>query len=176
MLNLQSLSETDFKNGIKSLRNLLVKLDSRTQFVASNVDVSKEPMIANLRKIRRSIIYEVNDHIKIGLIGYLSPESGNNLYLGAIQINDEIVELTKEARYLKYVKKCTYIIALGHSGFEKDKQIAKKVEYINLVVGGHSKTFLYSRDEETSHLVYRDNFESSYPHVIKNRYTQGQQL
>ena len=36
------------------------------------------------------------------------------------------------------------IIALGHSGFEKDKEIAKNVPDLDLVVGGHSNTFLYN--------------------------------
>ncbi len=36
------------------------------------------------------------------------------------------------------------IIALGHSGFVKDREIAAKVNGVDLVVGGHSSTFLYT--------------------------------
>ena len=36
------------------------------------------------------------------------------------------------------------IIAVGHSGFEVDKSIAREVEDVDLVVGAHSNTFLYS--------------------------------
>ena len=36
------------------------------------------------------------------------------------------------------------LIAVGHSGIEKDKEIAAGVEDIDVVVGGHSNTFLYS--------------------------------
>lgn len=36
------------------------------------------------------------------------------------------------------------IIALGHSGVEMDKIIAKEVEDIDVIVGGHSHTFLYT--------------------------------
>lgn len=36
------------------------------------------------------------------------------------------------------------IIALGHSGFEIDRIIAQEVEHVDLVIGGHSNTFLYS--------------------------------
>lgn len=38
----------------------------------------------------------------------------------------------------------TKIIALGHSGFEMDKLIAQKVKGVDVVVGGHSNTFLYT--------------------------------
>lgn len=36
------------------------------------------------------------------------------------------------------------IIALGHSGIEVDKIIAEKCPLVDLVIGGHSHTFLYS--------------------------------
>lgn len=36
------------------------------------------------------------------------------------------------------------IIALGHSGFMVDQQIAQKVRGVDIVVGGHTNTFLYT--------------------------------
>lgn len=36
------------------------------------------------------------------------------------------------------------IIALGHSGFEVDKEIAKRVRGVDVVIGGHTNTFLYT--------------------------------
>lgn len=36
------------------------------------------------------------------------------------------------------------LIALGHSGYELDQQLAEEVEEIDVVVGGHSHTFLWS--------------------------------
>lgn len=36
------------------------------------------------------------------------------------------------------------IIALGHSGFTVDKDIARKVRGVDVVVGGHTNTFLYT--------------------------------
>ena len=36
------------------------------------------------------------------------------------------------------------IIAVGHSGYEVDKKIAKEVEEVDLVVGGHSHSFLFT--------------------------------
>ena len=35
-------------------------------------------------------------------------------------------------------------IALGHSGIEVDIEIAKSVPDIDIVIGGHTNTFLYS--------------------------------
>ena len=36
------------------------------------------------------------------------------------------------------------LIAIGHSGYERDQDIARGVPDIDLVVGGHSHSFLYS--------------------------------
>lgn len=36
------------------------------------------------------------------------------------------------------------IIALGHSGFKVDQYIAKKVRGVDVVIGGHTNTFLYT--------------------------------
>lgn len=36
------------------------------------------------------------------------------------------------------------IIAVGHAGFTLDKQIAKEVDGVDIVVGGHTNTFLYT--------------------------------
>lgn len=36
------------------------------------------------------------------------------------------------------------IIALGHSGFDVDQDIAKRVRGVDVVVGGHTNTFLYT--------------------------------
>lgn len=36
------------------------------------------------------------------------------------------------------------IIALGHSGFDMDQQIAKRVRGVDVVIGGHTNTFLYT--------------------------------
>lgn len=36
------------------------------------------------------------------------------------------------------------IIALGHSGFTTDKEIARRVGGVDIVIGGHSNTFLYT--------------------------------
>ena len=36
------------------------------------------------------------------------------------------------------------IIALGHSGFTVDQEIAKRVGGVDVVIGGHTNTFLFT--------------------------------
>lgn len=63
--------------------------------------------------------------------------------VGNLKILPEIPAVDAEAKRLK-AKGVDIIIALGHSGFEADVEIAKHVEDIDLVIGGHSNTFLYT--------------------------------
>ena len=61
---------------------------------------------------------------------------------GKVTITDEIVGITKEAWKLKN-KGVDILIAVGHAGYLKDLEIAQKVGIIDVVVGGHTNTFLW---------------------------------
>ncbi|XP_078086190.1 5'-nucleotidase [Mustelus asterias] len=88
-------------------------------------------------------ILQVNGQ-KIGVVGYTTKEtpilssSGPHLIFG-----DEIQAVQREVNKLTTLG-VNKIIALGHAGFETDKEIAKKVRGVDVVVGGHTNTFLYT--------------------------------
>lgn len=62
---------------------------------------------------------------------------------GTVKFFDEVKSLKREIKKLRD-DGVNIIIGLGHSGIEVDQIIAKEVEDIDLIVGGHSHTFLYS--------------------------------
>ena len=53
------------------------------------------------------------------------------------------------------------IIALGHSGYNVDQDIAKNCKDIDIVVGGHSHTFLYTGAPPS-----KDIPDGNYPTVV----------
>ena len=59
------------------------------------------------------------------------------------------------------------IIALGHSGFKMDQRIAKEVDGIDLVVGGHSNTFLYHGTPPKARGAI-EKPEETYPYIVRN--------
>ena len=59
------------------------------------------------------------------------------------------------------------IIALGHSGYEIDIQLAENIPELDLVVGGHSHTFLYTDHGEG--LPSNDQPRGDYPTYVKNK-------
>lgn len=109
--------------------------------LAANLDLSEVPLLKNVTK---SIVMNVSG-TQIGIIGYLTPDTK---FLSqpdeTVKFLDEIEEIRKEVKMLKE-KGVKILIALGHSGYAKDKEIAEKVEDLDIVVGGHTNTFLWSQ-------------------------------
>lgn len=66
-----------------------------------------------------------------------------------------------EAEALKS-KGVNIIIALGHSGYEVDMDIAKNCPLVDVVIGGHSNTFLYTGTQPDI-----EKIDGPYPTVIK---------
>lgn len=60
-----------------------------------------------------------------------------------LTFNDEVEALQLQVNKLE-VLGYNKIIALGHSGFDVDQQIAKRVRGVDIVIGGHTNTFLYT--------------------------------
>lgn len=56
---------------------------------------------------------------------------------------DEVEELQIQVNKLETMG-YNKIIALGHSGFDVDRDIAKRVKGVDVVIGGHTNTFLYT--------------------------------
>ena len=66
------------------------------------------------------------------------PGPGSNIkFLPEVESVRKAVEELKQQNINK-------IIAVGHAGIEMDKQIAKEVDGVDIVVGGHTNTFLYT--------------------------------
>lgn len=110
--------------------------------VTANIDLSKEPSMQHTKSLKRSVILTAKSQ-KIGIIGFLTPETKHLSTTDNVIFIDEVVAIKKEAKSLTS-QGCNIIIALGHSGYETDKRIAREVEEVDLVIGGHTNTFLYN--------------------------------
>ncbi|CAG2182202.1 unnamed protein product, partial [Oppiella nova] len=82
------------------------------------------------------------------IIGYITPETAFLARPGnTVKFLDEIESIKKEIANLRQQynpKDLNIFIAVGHSGYEKDKEIAAKIPELDVVVGGHTNTFLYT--------------------------------
>lgn len=111
-----------------------------------NYDMAGTPMEGKYKPYK---IFK-KGRLKIGVTGVgielkgLVPDAlaGNTKYL------DPIVEANKAAYHLKFNERCDMIICLSHLGYKykeskvSDQTLAKETEYIDLIIGAHTHTFL----------------------------------
>ncbi len=120
----------------------------------SNADVSREPLLAG--KLAKSTVIEKNGE-KLGLIG-LTPQDTDELASPGekITFTAPADAVAGEIDKLKGMGINKFIV-LSHSGFSVDKAVAAAVPEIDVIVSGHSNTFL----SNTS-----DRAEGSYPTMV----------
>jgi 5'-nucleotidase len=141
-----TLGNHDFDAGIDGLKKQLPH--ANFPFINCNYDFSNTVLQEDV------IPYKVfkRGGTRIGLLGVgieLNGLVSKNLY-GNIVYNDPIARANDMAKFLKEQKKCDLIICLSHLGFDyksdkvSDIKLAQQSEHINLILGGHTHTFLDS--------------------------------
>ncbi|KAL4649026.1 5'-nucleotidase isoform X1 [Arapaima gigas] len=102
---------------------------------------------------------------KVGVVGYTSKETPALSMPGPhLLFQDEIEALQIQVDKLTTMG-VNKIIALGHSGFATDKEIAKKVKGVDVVIGGHTNTFLYPGKKTPPSTEVP---AGSYPFIVKS--------
>lgn len=115
--------------------------------ISGNLDVSGNPALAG--RVKDHVVLEVGGE-KIGIISALAVDTVDTSSPGpTVKFSDEIAALTEDAAALT-AQGVTKIIALNHVGYLKDQQIAAMVPGVDVVVGGHSHTYLSSTDPKRS--------------------------
>lgn len=122
-------------------------------FVIVNIDDSEEPSIQG--KYKKSIIIERGGR-KIGILGYVLRTFYEISSTGKLKFLSEIETVTEEAAKLKS-QGVDIIIALSHAGLDVDREVAAVVPDVDVIVGGHSHSFLYTGTPPSSELPV-DNY------------------
>ncbi|MCJ7873149.1 bifunctional metallophosphatase/5'-nucleotidase [Phaeobacter sp. J2-8] len=142
----------EFDDGPEVLRGFMDAIDF--PILMSNADVSGEPLLAG--ELMKSTVIEQGGE-KIGFIG-LTPQNtdelaspGKNIIFTppADAVQGEVDKLSEMG-----VNK---IIVLSHSGYAVDQDVAANTTGVDVIVGGHSNTYLANND---------DNADGPYPTVV----------
>ena len=112
--------------------------------IVTNINITRAPELEGL--ILPSTILSVGGQ-NIGIVGFLTTDTKFVSNPGdTIEIYDEITALRTEIEALKR-SNVNIIIAIGHSGYKKEIEIAQQLPDIDVIVGGHSHSFLYTETE-----------------------------
>ncbi len=142
----------EFDNGPEVLRDFAMAVEF--PLLMANADLSGEPLLTD--EVLKSMVIERGGE-KLGLIG-LTPQDNDELAspgkkiiftdpVGAVQ--QEVDMLTEQG-----VNK---IIVLSHSGYPLDQRLAAETTGVDVIVGGHSHTYLSNVAE---------NAEGPYPTMV----------
>jgi 5'-nucleotidase/UDP-sugar diphosphatase len=130
-------------------------LASNTGFAAKDPTLADLQRLAKAGVIRRYLVIE-RGGIRFGIFGLLGKEALNYTSGGAATFADPIETAKEMVTLLRDKEKVDLVICLSHGGLEKGKdgrytdgedvRLAKAVPRIDVVISGHSHTFL---DEAT---------------------------
>jgi 5'-nucleotidase len=163
-----ALGNHEFDDGVDGLVPF-IRNKTDLPILACNIDVSNEPKLKNL--IKPSIIKKFEGR-KVAIIGYILPDTRWLSRPGkTVVFNDEIVSIRNEIENLRteHANSLNIFIAVGHSGIEKDKEIAAKIEDLDIVVGGHSNTFLFTGAKPPSIEKPYDRYPVVFDHGMKGK-------
>ena len=141
-----TMGNHDFDNGLEGFLKALP--NAKFPFVTSNYDFKNTILDG------KTLDYKIfnKDGIKVGIFGLgveLAGLVGKKQY-GETVYNDPVDVAQHYADFLKKDKKCDMVICLSHIGYQyperKDKicdaLLATKTDNIDLILGGHTHTFL----------------------------------
>lgn len=121
-----SLGNHEFDDGLADLEAFTAAIQDSYPLLACNIDTSQVPILAG--KIKPYIITTVGRQ-KIAILGYVTPDTKELSNTGNIIFQDEIQSLQRTVAQVQR-KGVNIIIAVGHSGYERDLEIAKEVTKI----------------------------------------------
>ncbi len=139
-----TLGNHDFDNGLEGLQKQLPH--AKFPFLIANYDFSDTIVKDTFKPYK---IFRKGD-LKIGVFGIGIELEGlvpKKLYQNTMY-QDPITTANHYAKFLKKNQKCDLVICLSHLGFKyksnkiSDMKLAKQTHNIDLIIGGHTHTFL----------------------------------
>lgn len=136
-----TLGNHEFDNGPDLLAQYMAQLNFAI-LGGCNIDASAVPGIST--KLSKWFVKEVAPGRKVGVLGYLTTETAVLASAGNVRFSDVVSSMTVcVADFRAANPDVNIVIALGHAGYLLDLEVAAQVAGIDLVVGGHSHTFLW---------------------------------
>jgi len=151
-LDAACLGNHEFDNGMDFLVGMIRQ--AKFPFITTNLDFTGTPV----EGLTKKYLILKRGGLKIGIIGLMiSPEGliAKKNYAG-MKYLDPLESANQTAAFLKNEKKCNVVICLSHLGYYPaedrfgDITLAKKSRNIDIILGGHTHTFLQQPVRQTN--------------------------
>lgn len=141
-----TMGNHDFDNGLEGFLKVLP--NAKFPFICSNYDFSNTILEGKTEPYK---IFK-KGNLKVGVFGLGVELAGlvGKKHYGETQYLDPVEIAQHYADYLRNDKKCDLVICLSHLGYDytndkdkiSDKKVAVQTDNIDLIIGGHTHTFL----------------------------------
>jgi 5'-nucleotidase len=129
----------EFDSGPSELRTFINGVTF--PMLSANIDASAEPLLVG--KIQRSTVITVGGE-PIGIVGLTTSDAPALSSPGPnVIFNNEATSLQSEVNVLQ-AQGINKIIGLTHTGYDVDISLAQVITGVDVIVGGHTHTFLYT--------------------------------
>ncbi|WP_319478766.1 metallophosphatase [uncultured Draconibacterium sp.] len=149
-----TIGNHEFDNGLQGIKDPLP--NAEFPIISSNYDFSDTILSGSFPEYK---IFK-RDGVKIGIYGVgieLENLVGKKNY-GATVYNDPLVVAQRMESFLRNDKKCDLVICLSHLGLRyrenkvSDMDLAAETSYTDLIIGGHTHSYLEKPLEEKNKL------------------------
>ncbi|XP_037572420.1 protein 5NUC-like [Dermacentor silvarum] len=142
LYNVVCLGNHEFDDGPEGLAPFLWKMkQAHVTVLGTNLDYSDEPLFRNIT-LPKSIVYTIAG-LQVALLGVVTTETLTIARPGRIRILPEVKSINDEIERLKQQGVKTFFL-ISHVGYDVDRTIAKECPDLDLIVGGHTNTLLYT--------------------------------
>ncbi|MCY4146974.1 MAG: 5'-nucleotidase C-terminal domain-containing protein [Chloroflexi bacterium] len=133
-----ALGNHEFNDGSEVLANFVKGLSFPA--LSANIDFSEDPLLAGL--VAPAVVLEVGGE-SIGIIGLTAPETEVlSKPSKELVFHHNLIDITQEQVDSLSAQGIDKIILLSHIGYAPDLEVAQGVSGVDIVVGGHTNTFL----------------------------------
>lgn len=157
------IGETEFVNGLGFLRGVVK--EGKLPFLSSNVKICKgEDYCADLVPSHR--IFKVEGR-EIGVFSFMHQNTLGFAPKSRFKDGEWYIKWVDHVPPLKgflstFKGKVDLIVVLSHAGIDEDRRLAQEVEGIDVIVGGHSQTFLRAPEKVGNTVVVQAASDGRY--------------
>jgi hypothetical protein len=151
------VGEKDLALGLPIFKSL--KKETSIHFLAANLKVAGPSPFENHVILKRKT--PNGGILRVGVFGVTSPEVH---WPKGVRALPYLAVAKREVAYLK--KHSDLVVALSHLGLDEDKKLVAAVKGIDLVIGGHSQSFLQTPIQIDSTWIFQSSFRNQYVGAI----------
>jgi 5'-nucleotidase / UDP-sugar diphosphatase len=145
----------------------------KTAVLASNTRPPEGHPLADQGLLRDTAIFELDNGLVVGAFGLLGKEAESlALETGEINFLDQHQTAQEMVRTLQD-QGATIIVAITHAGIAEDRELARKVAGIDIIVGGHCHTALYEPILEGNTIIVQTGASGRYLGRLELAYDQA---